>query len=233
MNVCIIPARGGSKRIPRKNIRLFLDRPLIEYSISEALESGLFDHVVVSTDDEEIARVAQSCGADVPFLRPAELANDHANTFDLMQHAAKWVSEHRPGCELLCCLYATAPFVKARYLREGMEKLQQQSEANYCYSITEHAFPVQRSIRRMKGGKVLPWMPENMLKRSQDLESLFHDAGQFYWGRLNAFAEKIDFFGESSLGVVLPRYRVVDIDTEDDWKMAEVQYRTLQQMKLA
>jgi len=232
MAVCIIPARGGSKRIPRKNIRSFIDRPLIAYSIEAARNSGVFDRVILSTDDLEIAEVARRYGAEVPFMRPAELADDHANTFDLMAHAADWVRAQHRDCEYLCCLYATAPFVRARDLKAGLDKLMSSPEANYAYSITEHGFPVQRSVRLLTGDHVQPWMPENMLKRSQDLESLYHDAGQFYWGKVDAFAEKTDFFGPTSLGVVLPRYRVVDIDTEADWTMAEVQYRTLQKMNL-
>lgn len=232
MNVCIIPARGGSKRIPRKNIKTFVDRPLIAYSIGAARESGLFSQVIVSTDDQEIADVAREQGADVPFIRPAELADDHANTFDLMAHAARWVQSNTEGCEYLCCLYATAPFTRSQYLKAGLDQLMANRKANYAYSITEHAFPVQRSVRLLDQGYVIPWMPENMLKRSQDLEPLYHDAGQFYWGRIEAFANKTEFFGQTSLGVHLPRYRVVDIDTEADWTMAEVQFRTLAQMDL-
>ncbi|MHA7879274.1 MAG: pseudaminic acid cytidylyltransferase [Saccharospirillum sp.] len=232
MNVCIIPARGGSKRIPRKNVRPFLGQPLIAYSIREALSSGLFSDVIVSTDDREIAEVARQWGASVPFMRPSELADDHANTFDLMAHAAQWVTEHKPQTEFLCCLYATAPFVQAQYLRQGLETLRSARDANYCYSITDYAFPIQRSVRLNSAGFVVPWMPEYMLKRSQDLEAFYHDAGQFYWGRLSAFANGSPFFAQASLGVILPRYRVVDIDTEDDWVMAEVQYRTLEQLHL-
>lgn len=232
MNICIIPARGGSKRIPRKNVRQFVDRPLIAYSIEAAQKSGLFQRVIVSTEDKDIADVACQYGADVPFIRPSELAGDYSSTFDVMAHATQWVREHHRGCRFICCLYATAPFVHERYLRLGLERLRSDPNANYAYSITEYGFPAQRSVRFSADGYVVPWLPENMAKRSQDLESLYHDAGQFYWGRITAFAEQTNFFGEASVGVVLPRYRVVDIDTEEDWTMAEVQFQVLQQMSL-
>ena len=226
MTVCVIPARGGSKRIPRKNIKSFHNKPLIAYSIDCALNSQLFSRVVVSTDDEEISKVAEQYGAEVPFVRPAELSDDHANTFDLLQHAAQWIQQEEAAAEFMCCLYATAPFVRAEDLTTGF-KLLAQDGVDYTYSITEFPFPIQRSVR-MEHGFVKPCFPENMYKRSQDLETIYHDAGQFYWGRVSAFASKLEFFGKRSKGVVLPRYRVVDIDTPEDWDVAEVQYQVLQ-----
>ncbi|MDX1474412.1 MAG: pseudaminic acid cytidylyltransferase [Reinekea sp.] len=227
MTVCIIPARGGSKRIPRKNIKPFHGKALIGYSIENALASGLFNRVVVSTDDAEIAQVAIDFGAEVPFIRPAELADDHANTFDLLQHAARWIQKNDVSSEVMCCLYATAPFVEVADLQQGYDLLSQHQEADYVYSITEFPFPIQRSVRQ-NNGFVTPCFPENMLKRSQDLEPIFHDAGQFYWGRVEAFAQKTNFFGDRSMAVVLPRYRVVDIDTPEDWEVAEIQFQVLQ-----
>lgn len=227
MSICVIPARGGSKRIPGKNIKVFHGKPLIAYSIETALASKLFSRVIVSTDDSEIANVAQSYGAEIPFKRPAELSDDHANTFDLLEHSAKWIKEVSPETKWMCCLYATAPFVQVGDLIEGYKKLADHESLEYVYSITEFPFPIQRSVR-LNQGLVQPCFPENMLKRSQDLEPIFHDAGQFYWGAVEAFLERRNFFGDRSAGVILPRYRVVDIDTPEDWDVAEIQYEILQ-----
>ncbi|MEJ2065141.1 MAG: pseudaminic acid cytidylyltransferase [Reinekea sp.] len=186
----------------------------------------MFDRIIVSTDDDEIAQTAKEYGAEIPFVRPAELADDHANTFDLLQHAALWVQHHAPAASLMCCLYATAPFVQLDDLVRGFKLLNESDDADYVYAITEFPFPIQRSIRKQHDF-VRPCFPENMYKRSQDLETTYHDAGQFYWGRVAAFAEQRAFFADRSKGIELPRYRVVDIDTPEDWDVAEVQYQVL------
>jgi len=228
MNVAIIPARGGSKRIPRKNLRDFCGEPIIVYSIRTALESGLFEQVVVSTDDDEIADFAVQCGAQVPFMRPAELANDHASTLAVMQHAAQACRAMGWAAQRLCCLYATAPFTQVADLRAGLALLDVPTSSGpvqYAFSATSFAFPVQRAIRLDNADAVEPVWPENMSKRSQDLESLYHDAGQFYWGRTEAFESLLPLFATHSRAVLLPRHRVQDIDDEGDWTRAEWLYR--------
>lgn len=224
MKVAIIPARGGSKRIPRKNLRDFCGRPIIGYSIGTALDSGLFDEVIVSTDDEEIAALARTLGAKVPFVRPAELSNDHAGTLAVMQHAVQACRSLGWAPDLVCCLYATAPFVQAADLQRGLAALAD-ARLQYAFSATSFAFPVQRAIRLDAAGHVEPVWPENIPKRSQDLEPLFHDAGQFYWGRAQAFAGHLPLFAPHSAAVVLPRHRVQDIDNEEDWVRAEWLFR--------
>lgn len=231
MNLCIIPARGGSKRVPRKNIRPFAGKPLIAYSIAAAHRSKLFTRVVVSTEDDEIAQVARDHGAEVPFMRPASLADDHTTTIALMKHMARWALDEHPSCERLCCLYATAPCVRVSDLSLGLDRLVASAAAHYLYSITEHTFPVQRSLRLSPDEFVAPWMPEHIWSRSQDLEPLYHDAAQFYWGRATSWAKQEPFFGPSSLGFLLPRHRVVDIDTEADWQRAELQFQLLQRLE--
>lgn len=228
MNVAIIPARGGSKRIPRKNLRDFCGQPIIAYSILTALQSGLFEHVVVSTDDPEIAALSLRYGAQVPFMRPAELANDDASTAAVMQHAAQACSGLGWHIQQLCCLYATAPFVQVADLQAGLallNTLDAIEPVQYAFSVTRFAFPVQRAIRINSRGAIEPVWSENIPKRSQDLEHLFHDAGQFYWGRNAAFETSLPVFAAHSRAVLLPRYRVQDIDDEDDWTRAEWLYR--------
>ena len=224
MNVAVIPARGGSKRIPRKNIKLFHGKPIITYSIECALKSGCFDRVIVSTDDEEIADVARQYGAEVPFMRPAELSDDFATTLNVMAHATNWLLENHQDIENICCLYPTAPLILVEDLRQGLEKLTCSNAYNYVFSAVEYAFPVQRAIT-LQSDKVSMLMPEFEQTRSQDLPKTYHDAGQFYWGKTRAFANKTPIFtGDSSI-VVLPQTRVQDIDTLENWMFAESLYQ--------
>jgi N-acylneuraminate cytidylyltransferase len=228
VSIAIIPARGSSKRIPRKNLRDFCGRPIIAYSIETALQSGLFEHVVVSTDDTEITALALELGAQVPFVRPSELANDFAGTLAVMQHAVQACRDLGWTQERYCCLYATAPFVQTTDLHQGLALLDGPGPGDpvqYAFSATSFAFPVQRAIRLDVRGAVEPVWPENIPRRSQDLEPLFHDAGQFYWGRATAFAAALPLFAPHSRAVVLPRHRVQDIDDEADWLRAEWLYR--------
>lgn len=227
MNIAIIPARGGSKRIPRKNIKPFFGRPMIAWSIQAALESGCFDQVVVSTDDEEIARIAELNGARVPFMRPHELSDDHAGTTAVIQHALQWFLDKGMFPEKVCCLYATAPFVRPDDLRHGLEILDE-SGAEYAFSVTSYAFPIQRAIR-LHDGRVSMFSPEYFQTRSQDLEEAFHDAGQFYWGRAEAWISGEKVFSSQSAAVLLPRHRVQDIDTPEDWLRAELMFRALKE----
>lgn len=194
MKIAIIPARGGSKRIPRKNIKLFHGKPMIAYSIEAALESKCFDKVIVSTDDQEIAEISKSFGADVPFFRPVELSNDHATTMDVMHHSILWCEDHGMDIKALCCLYATAPFVTGHDLSQGYERLVQEDNVEYVFSATTFPFPIQRAIKLSKAGEVCMFNHENEFIRSQDLEEAYHDAGQFYWGRKKAFLEKNRYF---------------------------------------
>lgn len=224
MNIAIIPARGGSKRIPRKNIRLFHGKPMIAYSIEAALNSGCFDKVVVSTDDLEIAEVAKQYGAEVPFVRPDAISDDYATTMDVIHHAVQWYVNQKVEVEFVCCLYATAPFVTSEDLSKGYQKLVADDKIEFVFSATSFPFPIQRAIKLSTSGVVTMFAPENELVRSQDLEEAYHDAGQFYWGRKSAFLERKSFFSAHSRVVLLPRQRAQDIDTVEDWCFAEALY---------
>jgi len=221
MILAIIPARGGSKRIPRKNIKLFCGKPMIAWSIEAARASGIFDAILVSTDNDEIASVAEDNGAEVPFRRPADLADDQTPTLPVIAHAVRWFEEHRGPVEFACCIYATAPFLQAQYLREGLELLKAHPAAEFAFSITSYAFPIFRALKRNADGTVEMFWPENEMKRSQDLPEAWHDAGQFYWGKKQAFCSRLGFFSACSYPVVLPRHKVQDIDTPEDWERAE------------
>lgn len=226
MRLAVIPARGGSKRIPRKNIREFCGRPIIAWSIEAALQSGCFDRVVVSTDDEQIAAAARGCGAEVPFLRPAALADDHAGTLAVMRHAVETLAVDRQAGRV-CCIYATAPFLLAADLRRGLETLER-SGADYAFSVTSFPFPIQRALRMTPQGRVEMFDPAHFATRSQDLEEAWHDAGQFYWGRAAAWLDAAPLFGHGAAPVILPRHRVQDIDTPEDWLRAEWLFRAMQ-----
>lgn len=220
MRLAVIPARGGSKRIPRKNIKPFCGKPMIAWSIEAALASGCFDAVIVSTDDAEIAEVAKAHGAEVPFMRPAELSDDYTGTIPVIRHAVQWFSESGRRPKEVCCIYATAPFVTADSIRKGLRILLQTS-ADYSFTVTSYAFPIQRALRLTESGRVEMFQPEQFNTRSQDLEEAYHDAGQFYWGVADAWLESRQLFGCGSAPVLLPRHRVQDIDTSEDWLRAE------------
>ncbi len=228
-SICIIPARGGSKRIPRKNIKEFFGKPLIAYSIEVALESKLFDKVLVSTDDEEIAEVARKYGAQVPFLRPKELSDDFTVTKDVIDHALNYLKEKGETYDYLCTLYATAPLLQSKYLIEGYEKLKN-SDAVNVFSATSMPFPIQRTFKLTKDGRCEMFTPEHYLTRSQDLEEAYQDAGQFYWTKLHENSKEI-MFGKDSIPIILPRYLVQDIDTLEDWQRAEFMYEAIQRSK--
>jgi len=227
MKLCIIPARGGSKRIPGKNIRSFCGKPVIAYSIEAALRSGCFDKVIVSTDDKKIVSVAKSYGAEVPFIRPAELADDYTNTSDVIKHAIQFYLSQSESISSVCCIYATAPFIEVEYLQQGYQKLVELNKS-YAFSVTSFAFPVQRAIKINKNNEVEAIWPENIQKRSQDLEEAYHDAGQFYWGTAEAFMTDEVIFSTVSTPIVLPRHLVQDLDTQEDWYRAELMYQAWQ-----
>lgn len=227
MNICVIPARGGSKRIPRKNIKEFNGKPIIAYSIEAALKSNCFSEVIVSTDDNEIAEVAKKYGAQVPFVRPDGLSNDYVGTIPVVKHAIEWMEDNNNFIENVCCLYATAPFVQSKIISKAYQQLKDLS-ADYCFSVTNFAFSIQRAIKIVEGNKVDMFYPEHFNTRSQDLEEAYHDAGQFYWGKVQAFKDELPLFSEVATPYILPRYLVQDIDTLEDWIRAEAMYKVLQ-----
>jgi pseudaminic acid cytidylyltransferase len=227
VNVAIIPARGGSKRITRKNARDFLGKPIIAWSIEAALECGCFDQVIVSTDDDEIAEISREYGASVPFVRPAGLADDYTATSAVIRHAIAHINmQNGPAVTYACCLYATAPFVQSDDILEALDVLIQR-KCDYVFTVTRYAFPIQRALRLTDAGAVEMLDKAHMNTRSQDLEQTYHDAGQFYWGRAQAWLAQTPIFSPASIPIVLPHNRVQDIDTPEDWAQAESMYRAL------
>ena len=222
----MIPARGGSKRIPRKNIKEFCGKPMIAYSIQAAINSGLFDKVIASTDDREIADICQSFGCEVPFIRPSALADDFSTTLDVMSHAVNWFDRKGWELEKVCCVYATAPFLSIDDLVEGLSLLDS-PQVQYSLSVTRFATPIQRAFRLSKEKKVEMFSPRYESARSQDLEPAYHDAGQFYWGKADAWRMKLPLFSPHSRAVVIPNKRSQDIDTPEDWELAEYLYLAL------
>ncbi len=222
--IAMIPARGGSKRIPKKNIKQFHGKPIIAYSIEVAKKSGLFDRIIVSTDDEEIAEIAKEYGAEIPFLRPKELSNDFIGTKAVTDHAVNFLLNQGEKIDFICTIYATAPLLQEQYLQDGFEKLSN-SDAVYSFSVTSMPFPIQRTFK-INHNRCEMFFPENYSKRSQDLEDAFQDAGQFYWENLNK-KSKEPLFGKDSIPIILPRYLVQDIDTLEDWKRAEYMYKAI------
>ncbi len=226
MNIAIIPARGGSKRIPRKNIKEFCGKAIIAYSIEAALECGCFERVVVSTDDVEIVDVAKQYGAEVPFVRPVDLSNDYVGTAPVMRHAIEWFQWHDQFPELACCIYPTAPFITTVSLLDGLDKISK-TDCDFAFAVTSYPYPIQRAIRLNESGRVGMFQPELYKTRSQDLEEAYHDAGQFYWGRSSAWLEGKIIFCSDSVPVLLPQYLVQDIDTPEDWLRAEMMFKSL------
>jgi pseudaminic acid cytidylyltransferase len=223
MKIAVIPARGGSKRIPRKNIKEFCGKPMIAWAITSAIKSKLFDNVIVSTDDEEIADIARKWGAETPFSRPAELADDLTPTVPVIAHAVKVCLEQAWEVEYACCIYPCAPFLQADDLIIAFDLLQK-NNADFVYPVTEYAHPIQRAMRQLPSGQMQFISPENELTRTQDLEKSYHDSGQFYWGRASAWLEHKKMHTDG-LGMTIPSWRVVDIDSMDDWKRAEDMYK--------
>jgi pseudaminic acid cytidylyltransferase len=221
MKIAFIPARGGSKRIPRKNIKEFCGKPMIAWSIEAAKVSGLFDHIIVSTDDAEIAEVAKQWGAEVPFMRPPELSNDYAGATEVIAHATQWALDEGFDLEALCCIYATAPFIQVADLKAGIDALNSGDWA-YAFAVTDFAAPIFRSFKQTINGGIEMFFPEHFTTRSQDLPIALHDAGQFYWGRPDAWIKGLRVFENHSKPILIPRWRVQDIDTEDDWIRSEM-----------
>ena len=224
--VAIIPARGGSQRIPKKNIRDFCGRPIIAWSIETAKNSQLFDRILVSTDDPQIAEVAQSYGAEVPFARPASLSGNIIGVLPVVQHAVKHLIESGFEISTACMIYATAPFLRVDDLIRG-RKVLLENECDYVLSVTDFPYPIQRALKSTENGRLAMIQQEHTLTRSQDLEHVFHDAGQFCWGASQAWLAALLNFYETASPVIIPRYLVQDIDTEEDWERATWMFKTL------
>jgi len=221
MKLGLIPARGGSKRIPRKNIRLFRSRPIIAYAIEAARDCGLLDRIVVSTDDDEIAEVAHRLGAEVPFRRPPHLADDYATAIDVMRHALGWAENEGLALSHLCCLYPTAPLIRPGDIIHAFELMVEEG-ADYCFPVTEFPFPIQRAVRIGPDGRLEMFEPSQFETRSQDLEPAYHDIGQFYWVRPDPLLSGVPLFSPAAVPLRVPRWRVQDIDTPEDWRRAEI-----------
>jgi len=230
MKVAVIPARGGSKRIAKKNIRPFFGKPIMAWSVEAARASGCFDRIIVSTDDAEIAAVARSLGAEVPFTRPAELATDQAATIPVVAHAINWLKQQGEEPEQVCCIYAAAPFISAADIQQA-ETILRDSSVSYVFPVASFPSPVQRALRILPSGRGEMFNPELFVKRSQELEEAYHDAAQFYWGTAEAWLQEKMIFSTDSVPLVIPRYRVQDIDTEEDWQRAEYLFRAMQEMQ--
>jgi pseudaminic acid cytidylyltransferase len=225
VNIAIIPARGGSKRVPRKNIKAFDGKPMIAHAIAAARASELFEHIVVSTDDDEIAFIAREWHAETPFVRPADLANDHAATVPVIAqgiqacHALGWEFDH------VCCIYPGVPFIRIDDLRQAYSLMLEQRK-DYCFPVTEFPTPIQRALRRLEDGTMQPFSPQFETVRTQDLEPAYHDAGQFYWGRVDAWLQNKAILS-GGIGLAIPNWRVVDIDTPEDWIRAEMLHKII------
>ena len=223
--LAVITARGGSKRIPRKNVRSFLGRPILAYSIEAALTSRLFDEVMVSSDDEEILQLARTLGAATPFKRSAGTSNDTATTADVLLEVLSDYRRRGDEFESLCCIYPTAPFVSAAKLRQA-DALLRDSGADAVVPVVAFSFPIWRSFKIEEGRLAFNW-PENALRRSQDLPKAFHDCGQFYFVRTEPFLAQRRVIMDHTVPIIVPEEEAQDIDTEDDWKIAEIKYSLL------
>lgn len=224
-NLCIIPARGGSKRIPRKNIKEFLGKPIIAYSIDAALKSGIFQEVMVSTDDIEIAEIAKQYGASVPFLRSAATSNDYATTVDVLLEVVKMYQDRGLSFDTICCLYSTAPFVTSNRLKDACSLLSE--KVNACFTIVQYSYPVQRSLRINESEYVEIKYPEYIKSRTQDLEKVYHDAGQFYFVKTSALLSERTLWCKRTKPMILSELEVQDLDTITDWQLAEMKYQLL------
>jgi len=232
MKIAIIPARGGSKRILKKNIKPFLGKPIIAYSIETAIKSQCFDKVIVSTDDEDIVKIAQNYGAEVPFIRPSDIADDFTGTNDVVAHA---INELGYNISYACCIYATAPFASMDSIKEGMRLIVNNDNIDFAVTVTPSPFPLNRALAITKKNEVEQLkmiQPEHLATRTQDLAETYFDAGQIYWGKAKAFVNRHDMFLEKTAPIVIPNYLTQDIDTEDDWQEAEIKYLLLKEKKI-
>lgn len=225
MKIAVIPARGGSKRIPRKNIKVFNNKPMILWALNTAKESGMFDHIIVSSDDEEIIEISKEFGAEVPFIRPKEISDDHTPTVPVISHALKECINLGWPVEYACCIYPCVPFLRSSDLINSFEIIKN-SQADFVYPVAEYAHPIQRAMRQLDSGKMQFIDPSNEMTRTQDLEKTYHDAGQFYWGKKDAWINEKKMHSDG-VGMQIENWRVVDIDNHDDWKRAEILYNLI------
>ena len=226
MNIVIIPARGGSQRIKKKNIKDFCGKPIIAYSIEAAKKSKIFDRIIVSTDSDEIANVSKKWGAEAPFKRPENISDNYSTTNDVMFHAVNFIIKDKKNVNAVCCLYPTAPFITPQNLKEGLKKFLT-GKWKFVFSATKYSYPVFRSFLKEKDGGLKMLYPKHFKSRSQDFQAVMHDAGQFYWGKPNAWVNKEFSFSQDSTVVELPNWCAQDIDTPEDWKQAEIKYKML------
>ena len=226
MKIAIIPARGGSKRIPRKNIKEFCGKPMIAWPIETAIKSKLFNNIIVSTDDDEIADISKLYGAATPFIRPTELSGDYVGIVEVVKHAIEWMHEQKYMPEAICCIYPTSVFFNEDDLKKGSDALFDGDWA-YTFTVTDFEYPIFRSFKKNTDGGVEMFFPEYFNTRSQDLPTALHDAAQFYWGRPNSWIENLKIYDICSYPIMIPRWRIQDIDTEDDWKRAELLFQMI------
>lgn len=227
MHVAIIPARGGSKRIPDKNIREFAGLPMIAHTIRAAQHSRLFERIIVSTDSAKIAEIAKQHGAEAPFLRPSVLACDHTATIPVLLHAEEYCQTADLSADYYCCLYATNPLLQIASLKEGFQKLQQSQNKSFAISVVAYDYPVMRGFTIDENDHIQMLFPKSYDQRSQDLPKVYHDAAQFYWWRAGQLTEQSRFFSEHTIPVELSSQHVQDIDTEIDWQLAEMKFQLL------
>lgn len=220
-NILIIPARGGSKRIPRKNMRKFKGIPIIERTIKKVLELEYFEKTVVSTDDQEIASIALKAGAEIPFERPERISGDFASTREVILHAIDWYESKGEELNNICCLYATSVLLKTKDLIKGIEVLSESNHSNYVFTATKYAHPIQRAFYLNNDKKTKIFSQNDFFKRTQDLQVAYHDAGQFYLASRDTWKSKVNIFDEAQ-PIIIPSWRAIDIDTEEDWKFAEL-----------
>ena len=226
MKIAFIPARGGSKRIPGKNIKLFYGKPIIAYSIEAARKSGIFDRIIISTDSQEIAAVANEYGGETPFMRPAEIADDFSTTADVVKHGLEWLQQHDVTVEHVCCLYATAPFVCSADIRKGFDILVSR-QVSSVLPVASYQCSIFRGLKIAEDGHLEMIWPEHELTRSNDLPEAYHDVGQFYWLDAKIFIETNKIYGKDAFPLIIPRYLAQDIDTPEDWQLAEIMYEVL------
>lgn len=227
-NLCIIPARGGSKRIPKKNIKEFLGKPIIAYSIEVALSSQLFDEVMVSTDNAEIVEISKQYGASVPFLRTNENANDHAVLSDVLDEVLNKYKSLGQNFDNICCILPTAPFVSIEKLQQACKKLNEE-KLDSVFPVLEFSFPIQRSLQ-IENEKVSMVWKQYLNTRSQDLPARYHDAGQFYWFKQDAFVQSKRIYTDNSGAIIISQLEAQDIDNDIDWQIAEIKYRMLNEI---
>ena len=231
MKLAIIPARSGSKRIKNKNIKNFFGKPIIYWSIKLAIETNLFDKIIVSTDSHKIAKLSRSYGAETPFIRPKNLSNDYVNTNEVIKHSIKWFKSKKIDFDYVCCIYPTAPFLTKKNIKKGLKLLTTKKKL-FSFTVTSFPHPIERALSVKKNGEVIPLSKKNEIKRSQEFNIFYHDIGQMYWGRSDAFLENKKIFSKNSVAIQVPRYLSHDINTIDEWKNAEMVFKSLKINKL-